>query len=820
MTRQARPAAVVDRHRLCRSVGNDVRQALRAIRASPANSAGILVLYSVTLATAATVYGIVFSVLATPLPYPAPEQLVLVRDSGNRPFSFREYEQLRDGFAAADGAVAAYGDWVLPVRSTALSPRPLNVEFVSDNYFATLGVAPWLYHGATRGKLSEGDHLILVSFDLWQREYAGRVDVTGTPLTIREQQYLVAGVLPRGFRGQSGVVDIWLPLQAAPRVIQASILSDGDGSRQFWLNAIGRFLRPSLRVQRIGGVERPVELTPLRDAKIDPLLWRGLCLLAAAASAMLLLGIASALLLSLGRIHARRHEYAVRVAIGGSPARIACQVFLETGMVMFAGGLIGLFAAAHAIERLSQAQPWALKGVPAGVARSLNYFSLTIDWRVVSLCIAATALSAVVVSGLVRFRFLNGLRPQTVSWIQNPGPHTRLVRSTGTGIIFAEVFIATVLLGVAAVLGLNAVRLLTLELGFRRDGLVTARLDTNGVRMPLTFYETTAATAEQLMGSGRVALSSTIPATPMTLQTVQVSDRRDGPAPMAVLNIVTPSFFEVYDVHLLAGRRFTNRDDVAAAPVAIVSRAMADRTWPGQDPVGRRVRTPFRTAAGRTGGWFEVVGVVSNVMYGVAQDHETSAVYLPAAQPFGRLTAVALPADVISAISPARGGSALAWLSGQMRSSPGEVALFDLATMSERVQRSYSQYVFGAQTGGGLATIALLITIGSVFGMVSWFAAQRARELAVRVALGATPARLTGAVLRDWLLAIIAGAATALTLLVSASEGLEAVLLGPTPVAWRVFMGSSGAIVIASLGACYPVVRRVLRVNPIALLRE
>ncbi len=795
----------------------DLRYAGRSLLRSPGFALTALVLVALGVGANTAAFSLADFVLVRPLPFPEPDRLVRLweRIPGYSrmeasPANYRDWKRLATGFES----LAAFDEVGMNLTGSG-DPRRLDVALVTWELLPTLGVRPALGRSFTaEDDREDAAGTLLLSDRLWRAGFGGDVSVVGRTVRLDDRPYTVIGVMPPGFLFPSRDVDAW-----KPAAIPASAYDDrGDN----WLQVVGRLapgaslagaraamgvVAAQLRGQYPAENEKvDVAVNPMRDEMSGQsrLLLYALC---GAALCVLLVACANLASLLLARGLARRQELAVRTAIGAGRERLLRQLATEGLLMALAGGAAGVLVAVLALPLLSRLVPFALPvaGVPAVDARVLGFaLALTLATG-----LAFGLLPALRASGAAG---LEGLRDGA----RSGGGRKEALRS---GLVVAEIVASVVLLASAGLLLRALWRLEGLDPGFRAEGVVTMR-----TALPLPRYAgTTARTAfyarvlgevRRLPGVAGAAYVTGLPmAMPGGIWPVAVGAEPEGSRAggrNASLRYVTSGYFGTLGIRLARGRDVDDGDTRERPYVAVVSESMAARYWPGQDPIGRHFTFAFHDR--------EVVGVAADVRVRGFEQTSEPQVYVPAGQVDDDSIIGYAPKDLV-----VRSSTSMALIVPQIRAivraADPQQPISGVRTMDDVVATQTASRAVQLRVIVGFALIATVLGAVGIHGLLALAVSQRAREIGVRVALGACPREILAMVLRRGVQLGLAGIVPGTILACAVARGLQALLAGLEPwdpVTFAAVVGLSFGMTLA--GSLLPTVR-ALRLDPVQALR-
>jgi putative ABC transport system permease protein len=826
---------------------NDLRSAWRNMRHAPGMT-GILVLtLALAIGANTAVFTVVNALLFDPLPYPHADRLVAVTFAdegeplGRTHWPYPKYEAFaRHATVAAGGSGSGSQvfDATAGHASRRLSvvlgdqPHRVEAEVVTAGYFELLGVTPAagrLFHPDE--DRTPGDAPVAIVSDHFRRAHFGQDDPLGQAITIRDRPYQIIGVLPPSFRGQSGTVQIWITANAAEHASGTGMVTS---AASWWLQVIGR-LKPGTSLAqaeaampalvplvdadvlaRIGPGEERYQFVPLKTMRISADVRQSFVLLLGAVLVVLLIACANAANLLLGRAVAREREFAVRLAIGAGRGTIVRQLAVESVALALVAATLGLVIAWGALDVLTTTRPANTSGFWAQYMRTFEYFDVSLDGR------ALAVNFAVAIGGGLLF----GLAP---AWRASRSDLNNVLKrgagasSAGFGLrrmgarsalVLAEIALSIVLLVSAGLMIQSFTRATAADLGFTPDDVVTMTVGPSG-RKPTVFYHDLLEHLEALPGVERAALSI---ATPMGASgwegPVVVQGRpQDQQTVRGILNVVTPGFFSTYRIRVVQGRAFSEQD-LSGPPVAVVSRALAERIWPGEDPLGRRVRYSLASKD-----WLEVVGVVDHVTYTTLEDAPVAMLYVPLWRPADPAATIFTAPTAIS-IRTAVGAEVVARdVRRVVQAADAAAPVFGVEAMTERASRVTARYRYSTLLMSGMAFVALLLAAIGTYGVLAYAVTSRTREIGIRMALGARPSDVLRLVLGGGLSLALAGIGLGLAGAFAATRVLGAVLFGVEATDTWTFAGV--ALLMAAVAAIASGVPawRAARVAPVSALR-
>jgi predicted permease len=815
----------------------DIRFSVRILLKDRAFTLTTLLTLALCIGANAAIFAVVNSVLLQPLPVPGADRLVLlynsypgagvVRASSGAP---DYYDRLRETDVFEDLAMfqrrgVTVGGEGSAERITALAARP--------SLFRMLRVEPVRGRAFSEEEAEPGsDRKVVLSYAFWQRTFAGSDTAVGRDVRLNGQPYQVVGVLPAGFQFIEPDIDLWLPL-----AFTAEQRSDDARHSNNW-TMVGR-LKPGASVQQARqqidalnarNLERFANMkellinagfhtivTPLHDDLVREVR-RSLLLLWGGVLFVLAIGAVNITNLVLIRSTARSRELATRHALGAGLSRLTRQLLTETLLLTLVGAAAGV------------AVGYMILGVMSGVGvESLPRSSeIRIDATVIGFTVAL-ALAVGVLVGLVPVLNLRQVNlSQAFREESRSGTTGRGTRTIRRMLVASQVAFAFMLLAGAGLLLASFERVLGVAPGFEPERVLTARVTPPASRYAEApqleaFANRFLSAVRALPGITSAGLTSNIPFgedfsdSVILAEGYQMAPGESLVSPYRV--VATPGYMEALQIPLTGGRFFTDSDTSSSQPVAIVDEALAAKFWPGQDPVGRRLRQPqspedFVTPAPDTR-WITVVGVVgSTKMAGlVTSDTRVGTYYFPMSQDGMRSMTLAVrttgdPTAITSSLRQA------------LTAIDPELPLYAVRTMQERIDESLVDRRTPMLLATMFATAALLLAAMGLYGVLAYQVAQRRREIGIRLALGSEPGGIFALVLREGLALLLVGLTVGVAGAFAIRRAMESQLYGVSAMDPLVLSVVAAVLATAAVVACAVPARRASRIDPIVALGE
>jgi putative ABC transport system permease protein len=786
----------------------ELRYAVSGLLRRPAFAATAVSSIGVGIGTATTVLSVLMALLVRPLPYSDPRQLVAVWPGQS--FAGREVEALQRQATSYTAISTLSPGWLMALTHVA-SPRQLDAARVSGDLFGLLGVRPLLGRAFRAEAEAVGrDHVAVLSYDLWQSAFASDPSIVGRSIVLDGEPFVVVAVMPRTFRAFTFNSDLWVPLTA-------------DRTAMWWTGATtlvyGR-LRPGATVPGASAelatiaprIQREFQLAPdwtsgarvagLEDSMVGAIRPTVL-LLAGAVATLLALAAANVTTLLLLRAAERRTEMAVRVALGATPGRITTLVLSESLAIGVAGGLAGIGLSVLGVGLLVRILPPTLPRLQ----------EITLDGRV----LAASAALTLVVTAVV------ALVP---AWqAKDAGAAGRLRQShtvAATGqrarglLVSLEMALALVLVIGATLMGRTVVALSRVDLGLRSDHLLTMTLqpsnDTTDDQLR-AYWRAVLARVEAVPGVQSAATILHLPASGRSWNAaITIEGRPLAPGaspPQAHWQVVSAGYFRTAGVRLIRGRSFDDRDAPAAPRVIAVNSAFANRIMPGIDPIGLRV-----TAGNATQGEMAtIVAVVASVRHDSLSAPPGPEVYVP----FTQRTVGANSLIVRTGVPPLSVASAIR---NQIWAVDRDVPVSGVLTMDDRLAASIARQRMVLTLLALFAGIGLLLGAVGVYGVVAFGAAQRVKEIGIRMALGADAVAIRRLVVGHGLRYAALGGGVGLLLALVSSRVMRQLVYGVPTTDWVSFLIAPAALIAVVTAASWIPARRAAATEPTTALGE
>jgi predicted permease len=811
------------------SFWQDIRYSLRVIAKAPGFAALAILTLALGIGANTTIFSWINSTLLNPVPgLTKPNEVVSLTLSkpGDNPFPFTypDLEAMRDGQQSFTGIAAC--NFVQMSLTSKGKPERIFGMVASANYFDVLGVRPVL----GRGFLPEEDEkpggasVAVISYRLWKTHFGANRNIVGQTIQINQRPYTIIGVTPAAFQGsQTGVrTDIWAPI-----MMEAQLDPQGDllhDHHYFWLLGFGR-LKPGVTLEQ-AQQEMTLRLKPEvknypeehkgHDSVTVYPLWRNpfglnfflatlLPMLMCIAGLVLLLACANVANLMLVRAVGRRREIAIRMSLGGSRWQLVRQLLVESLILALVGGGVALLITFWTQGTLLKFMP-VTEDIPLAL-------TIAADRTVLLATLVISVLTGVMFGILPALR-ASGTAPAAVlkEDAGNVAGGFRKAR-LASGLVVAQISLSLLLLICAGLFIRSFRSAQQMYPGFNPHNVLIASYDlfTAGYSdsTGAEFDRQLVAKLQTLPGVQSVALSNRVP---LGFGGGSTSVKPEGyisppnESMETQVAITTPNFFQTMQIPLMKGRDFTLQDNGNSQRVVIVSEAFANRYWPNQEPLGKKLNSDL------THEWFTVIGVARDTKVFNLNEKPTPFLYLSLYQVYrpGMTIHVRTAGDPLTFAKT---------IEQAVHELNPELGLFDFTTLDLRTQfASFGQRVAGTFVGA-FGLLALVLAAVGIYGVTSYTTRQRTHEIGIRVTLGATKEDVLRLVLGHGLTLMLIGVGLGLVLAFVLTRFLKSLLLGVTSTDALTFLSVAILLCAVALFACYIPARWAMRVDPMVALR-
>ena len=801
----------------------DLRFSVRMLRKNPGFTAVALLTIALGIGVNTAIFSVVNAVLLRPLPFTEPKRLVVLRESSpDLPVMSVSLANLADwqsmntvfenmgGFRRVSAILVGSGD-----------PRRILIGQVTSGLFPTLGVAPILGHTFS----GEEDRpsaapVVVLSERCWKREYDRDPAILGKQIQLSGHPYTVTGVV-----STEGFPPYWQPMEMFTPLGRLNTDIGGDEHRSYHLGTsvyarlkpgvtLGQARAEMVSIARLLEQEHPktnggqiVLVQPLWEQVVGEVS-RPLELLMGSVLLVLLIACANVASLLTSRAMVRRRELAIRGALGAGAARLAAQLLCETTLLALIGGSLGLLAAFLVTPVLAH---HALSLVPRAEGISIDRSVLAFTF-IASLCTG-------IIFGVVPAFAAYGSNPAE-AFKDGNAPRAGLSRIGIRSLLaVAELAMALVLLVTAGLTLKSLYHLLQADLGMSTDGVMTGMLNFSNARYAddeklLAFMTELQQRLSALPGVTAAGLQS-----PQLQGGSQISFHADngsssissGEDTYADASSVTPGAFQALGIRMLHGRSLTWSDDASVPPVCIVDDSLAERYWPGEDAIGKRVALAIPPGTTEHPVWWTVIGVVHRVQTDPADSQHLPEIFLPPNQVAGGRAIVLVQSKTDPAV-----------LVPEMRhviqSLDPDLPLYNVMSLSDLLDENVAPRRLIVMLLSTFAGIALLLAGLGVYGVMAYMITGRTREIGLRLALGASARDIVRLILRQAVPLVLAGAAIGVAVSLSLKRPLTPLLLGVSATdSWTIAAVAALLVVVALLACCIPI-RKAMSIDPVKVL--
>lgn len=827
---------------------HDLRFAFRQLIKSPSFTAIAVIALALGIGANTAMFSVVNAILLRPLPFPQSDRLTVIWQTNPEvtkmgfPLAPTSVPDFKDWRAQAKSfeAVSAIEGWSTNLTGVAEAER-LDGARVSANLFSLLRVQPILGRAFVAGEDERGrNQVVILSYELWQRRFGGDRSIIGRKLTLDQEPYTVVGVMARGFDFPS---DTGMPayMTFGPRAEVWAPFAPSEGREKnrgaHNLAVIGR-LKPSVSLTTAQAEMNTLAARFAQQYPDSNKDWgiqlvslqkqaaagseRTLSVLMAAVGCILLIACANVANLMLTRSAGRQREIAIRSALGARRARLMRQLLTESILLGLLGGALGLLLAHGAIRLLPLLLP-----ATGSIGEIPHASGLGINLPVLAFTFAVAILTGIIFGLAPAFQSSQTDLTESLKESGRGSSAGRQSRATKNSLVVVEIAMSLVLLVGAGTLlrGLSA--LLNANLGFNPENVLSFQ-----VWLPDSHYTTPAdvrgffqEAISKLRAIPGVKFAGAINFLPLTgwtdLSNFDISGR---PAPppkeefVAHYRAIDPGYFTAMQIPLLSGRDFMAGDGENAQPVAIISKALAQKYWPNENPIGQQIRlrlqpsksAPYRPVVGN--GWATIVGVVSNLQEREFAERQLPIVYFPIAQVPSRIMwfvlRTSVPPDSLAS-------SARQAVFSVDKNQP----VTEMKSLHELRSETVSREELNAKLLTFFALLALVLAAIGIYGVICYGVEQRTHEIGIRMALGARPGDVVRLIVREGSRLILLGVLLGMIGAYALTNVLAGFLFGVKSIDLPSILLGIAVLVIFALLACYVPARRATRIDPLNSLR-
>ncbi len=791
---------------------HDLRQAARLVRNRPGFSAAAMLSLALGIGACTSIFSVVNGVLLQPLPYPEPDRIVQLREvaqTGRRmPIAEPNFLDVRARNRSLE-AMAQYRSGLEAVTGGS-EPVRTRTTLVSNEFFRVMGVPPLVGHASLVEDGKSGEALAAVSYGFWQRLLGGRTDLSDARLRIDDRSHSVAGVMPQGF-GFPGATDVWIARELFPAQtsrtahnwsVVARIRSDVslDQARSD-VSVIGKHIKEEHGAE-VDAAD--LALIPLQESMVGQVR-SGLLILLAAVGFLLLVACANVANLLLAQATARSKEFAVRMAIGASRLRLVRQLIVENLLLVLIAAALGTLLAFWGVGLL-------LNLNPASLPRSSE---VRVDGTALTFTLLLSMFIAVVLALAPAMRFSKvDLQTSLKESVRGSSAHAASNRLRSAFVVLQMALTLVLLIG-AGLLGKSFLKLLEVDPGFQSRNVVAMELslrsaeDDDENRRLALFHEQLLNQLAQIPG---VAAAGSINSLPMTGSgsngTFLIDNDRARPG-YAEYRQASQNYFAAMGIPLLRGRLFQREDGPDSPHVAVISRSLADKVWPGEDPIGQRIQFGNMDGDLRL---LNIVGIVGDVReYGLDADVRPAVYSYSLQRPQSSYLSIV-------ARSQADSGALVSAMRRVVQSMDDQIPI-TFRTLEQIFSTSLDSRRFSLVIFGVFASVALLLAAMGIYGVMSYTVSQRTPEIGIRIALGASSKNVLGLTMGQGLKLTMIGVALGGIGALALTRLLASLLFGVSVTDPATFVGIALLLTSVALLACYLPARRATKVDPMMALR-
>jgi predicted permease len=802
----------------------DIRFGLRMLAKHIGFTSVALVTLALAIGANTAIFSVIKGVLLWPLPYTDSERVVRIWNTFpplglmELEFSEPEFIQYRKQIKSLDH-IGAFSTGAQSLTGAGDAER-ITMAWASADVFSVLGTRPVLGRVFTAEEDQPGNqNVVLISHRLWQEKYGGDSGFIGKSITINGTPRTVIGIMPATFKFPSNDIDVWTPIAVNPA--SANIGSHymglvghlAPGATLEQASAEMRTVHGSIK-QRFpeyfkGADGSGVNVIPLREQIVGNVRG-GLLVLFGAVCFILLIACANIANLLLSRAASRQKEIAVRAALGASRTRIVRQLLTESIMLSILGGGFGFLLSLWALRLIVTYSP--LEVIP-------RLHEVNIDSVVFGFTLLVSTLTGCIFGLAPALRSSKPNLTETLKEGGRGGAGSLRRNRTRSLLVVAEVALSLMLLIGAGMMVKSFLHLMDVKLGYDTKQALTMRLSLSPTKYPgpqqvVSFYQQL---LQRIAGLPGVQTAAAVNQLPLDGARANISFEIEGRelqpgTAVADDHLISPDYFRALNIPLMRGRFFTELDGKQGPPVVIINQTLAERFWPGEDPIGKQMRIR------RDAPPVEIVGIVANVKNRKVNDETKPELYFPLTESSFSLAPPSLSMALIvrTSTDPPRLTNTIR---SAIRDTDAETPVADILTMENIVSKSISEPRFVMALMVIFAAMALVLMAIGVYGVVSHSVTLRTQEIGIRKALGATPRDITMLVIRQGLLLALSGIAIGLIGAFALARVITGLLYNVSATDPAIFVGISLLLIVVAMLACYVPARRAMKVDPMITLR-
>ena len=792
----------------------DGRYGLRSLRREPGFTAVVVFMLALGIGANVSIFSAIDAVLLRPLPYAAQDRLVELvqqdlRQGGRRdavsPANFLDWRE-----RASDVVALAAAEPYSRTLTTADGPVRMRSWLVSKDFFEILKLPPLLGRTFTPDEFTAGrERVVVLGYGTWSRQFGRETSAVGREIVLDGQPFTIVGIMPPKFAFPPGR-DVWSP----------KVFTDADTRQRAssFLRVVGHLKAgvplpgAQARLDLVAGQlqqEYPreagsvaIRALPFKESLVGdarPVL----ALFLAGVALLLLVACANVSNLFLVRMHRRRQEFALRVALGAGMGRVRRQVLTESVLVAVIGATVAIVFARWGVATLRTLVPDTLPRAD----------QMAVGWPATAVAYALALGTAAGVSLLALARSRDARRLGL-----NPAARTASARRgwLQRGFVVAQLAMAMVLVVTAGLFVRSLVTLLEQDRGFRTEKVVAVTLfawqELPHPAQRAQFVQRVVERLASLAGVEDAGAGSSIPLAENfgpenAVFTIPGTPAPPEQAPSAQATVISPGYLEALGIAIRDGRAFTWFDRAGATPVVLVNERLARQHWPGRSPIGQKIDVRFAGPPVTR----EIVGVVGDARRRLAQE-PPAAVYIPHGQaPTGSVSFVVHTSGDTAALLPT--------IRSAISEANRSIALANVMTLDGLLESSVSPRRFNLQLVGLFAIAAVLVAAFGTYGVIAYTTHERLKEIGIRIALGGTARHVVAVILADGAWMAAAGAVAGVLVAGVMSRLVRGMLYGITPLDVPTYAAAALVVIVITLAACGVPAYRASRLDPLKVLR-
>jgi predicted permease len=819
------------------TLSQDLRFGLRMLRKSPGFTVAVVITLALGIGVNTAIFSVVNDLVLRPLPVARPSEIAFLLLSWkggaqDTAFAYPYFREIQEQTSNIFSGVTASQPYQMDGLSMDRKSEPMWTAYLTGNFFDVLGVKPVLGRLTlpSEGLAAGADPVLVISYSYWKSRFNRDPNIIGKKVTVNGHPMTLVGVTPEGFHGLTSLLDTqgYIPLGMAATLKDATpdfLTATNSGS-----DAVVARLRSGIDLQQAQSALQVVAhrmalqhpaLKGLMNFRILHLGPAGLAinpthpealtlvsaLFLALAGSVLVLACVNIANLLLVRSESRQREMAMRAALGATRARLIHHLLTESILLALLGGAAGLLLGASASQ--------AVASIPIHSPLPI-IIDFSFDWRVFAYAFGAALLTGLLVGITPALRAARG----DVNQILHDGGRTSTAgrRRVRSALIVVQLGGSLMLLIVAGLFVRSLENVEHSNLGFDPNGVLNVSFDPHeagyDAAQTRAFFHSVLEHARHLPGVESAGLAYSVPmgyyndGAALRIPGYQSPPTEGGP--YAGYNQVSSGYFETMGIPLLRGRDFLDSDGENSTHVAIISQAMAERYWQGQDAIGQHFSTTFDPKRS-----IQIVGVVGNIKPDSLTPQQSPFFYMPLAQSDQPMATL----HVRTAAAPETMASEVI---GLIHSLDPTVPVFEVQPMTAALEtlNGFLIFQFAAGLAMCLGILGLTLAVVGAYGVISYAASRRTHEIGIRMALGAQALQVLGMILRQGVVIVAAGVVAGIAAAAGMARLVGNFLIGVPPLDSVTYVGASVLLAAVALIACYIPARRAMRVDPMQALRH